>query len=142
MDRPATRTSSETTAEERWDVEGYERIDAGRLETFAYEYPGSDAVVEISTDEFTAVCPWSGLPDFGRVTVRYVPSERVLELKSFKYYLHSYRTVGIYQEHAANRILRDLVAATQPKRMELVLDYNIRGGLHTTVTVRWPDSGP
>lgn len=122
-------------------MEGYDRIAAARLETFPYEYPGSGAVVEISTEEFTAVCPWSGLPDFGRLVVRYVPRERVLELKSFKYYLHSYRNVGIYQEHAANRILLDLVDATAPKWMELVLDYNIRGGVHTTVTVRWPEAG-
>lgn len=120
------------------DQEGYKRINPGLLETFAYEYPGSDAVVEIATDEFTAVCPWSGLPDFGRLTVRYVPSERVLELKSFKYYLHSYRNVGIYQEHAANRILADLAAAAAPKWLEVVLDYNVRGGVHTTVRARWP----
>jgi len=119
------------------DQEGYERINPGLLETFPYEYPNSDAVVEIATDEFTAVCPWSGQPDFGRLTVRYVPCERVLELKSFKYYLHSYRNVGIYQEHAANRILADLAAAAAPKWMELVLDYNVRGGVHTTVRARW-----
>jgi 7-cyano-7-deazaguanine reductase len=135
-DQPRT----EALVEQRWDVEGYDRINAARLETFPYEYPGSDAVVEISTDEFTAVCPWSGLPDFGRLTVRYVPQECVLELKSFKYYLHSYRTVGIYQEHAANRILLDLADAAEPKWMELTLDYNVRGGVHTTVTVRWPKS--
>lgn len=129
-------------AERRWEVEGYERIDVARLETFPYEYPGSDTVVAIDTDEFTAVCPWSGLPDFGRLTVRYVPRERVLELKSFKYYLHSYRNVGIYQEHAGNRILQDLVAATDPRWMELELDYNIRGGVHTTVTARWPRAEP
>jgi 7-cyano-7-deazaguanine reductase len=137
MDRPGTQRP-ENLVDERWDVEGYDRINAARLETFANEYPDGGAVVEISTDEFTAVCPWSGLPDFGRLTVRYVPGERVLELKSFKYYLHSYRNVGIYQEHAANRILHDLVAAAGPKSMELVLDYNVRGGVHTTVTVRWP----
>jgi 7-cyano-7-deazaguanine reductase len=137
MNPPATPGPTPAT-DQRWDVEGYERINAARLETFAYEYPGSHAVVEVSTDEFTAVCPWSGLPDFGRITVRYVPRERVLELKSFKYYLHSYRNVGIYQEHAANRILQDLVAVTEPQWMVLVLDYNVRGGVHTTVTVRWP----
>jgi 7-cyano-7-deazaguanine reductase len=127
--------------DDRWDVEGTERISAARLETFPYEYPGSDTVVEIATDEFTAVCPWSGLPDFGRLTVRYVPRGRVLELKSFKYYLHSFRNVGIYQEHAANRILQDLVRLTEPVWMELVLDYNVRGGVHTTVRVRWPQEG-
>jgi 7-cyano-7-deazaguanine reductase len=141
MNRPGTRVPAGPAVEQRWDVEGYDRINAARLETFEYEYPGSDAVVEIDTDEFTAVCPWSGLPDFGRLKVRYVPDQRVLELKSFKYYLHSYRNVGIYQEHAANRILGDLVAAVQPRWMELALDYNIRGGVHTTVTARWPHAG-
>lgn len=107
------------------------------LETFPYEYPGSPATVEISTEEFTAVCPWSGLPDFGTLTVRYLPRARVLELRSFKYYLLSYRTVGIYQEHAANRILNDLVHVCAPEWMELELDYRIRGGVHTVVRTRW-----
>ena len=110
-------------------------IDASVLETFPYEYAGRDAIVEISTDEFTAVCPYSGLPDFGSLTVRYIPSSVCIELKSFKYYLISYRNVGIYQEHAANKILEDLVAASDPKWMEVVLDYRLRGGIHTVVTV-------
>ncbi|MDR7435495.1 MAG: preQ(1) synthase [Armatimonadota bacterium] len=124
--------------ERRYDIQGPETIDAGRLETFPYEYVGRDIVVEIETDEFTAVCPWSGLPDFGRLKVRYLPKEKILELKSLKYYLHSYRNVGIYQEHAANRILEDLVRVTEPKWMEIELDYNIRGGIHTVVRARWP----
>ncbi|MDR5695119.1 MAG: preQ(1) synthase [Armatimonadota bacterium] len=124
--------------ERRYDIQGPETIDAGRLETFSYEYVGRDIVVEIETDEFTAVCPWSGLPDFGRLKVRYLPKEKILELKSLKYYLHSYRNVGIYQEHAANRILEDLVRVTEPKWMEIELDYNIRGGIHTVVRARWP----
>ncbi len=113
-------------------------VQPGVLDTFPYEYPGSPATVEISTDEFTAVCPWSGLPDFGTVTIRYLPRERVIELRSFKYYLLSYRTAGIYQEHAANRILRDLVHVCAPEWMELELDYRIRGGVHTVVRIRWP----
>jgi len=106
-------------------------IDASCLETFPYEHRGKDVVVEIDTDEFTAVCPWSGLPDFGRVTIRYVPRTRILELRSFKFYLLTYRNVGIYQEHAARRLLDDLVRATRPKWMELALDYKVRGGVHT-----------
>ena len=113
-------------------------IRADVLETFPYEYPGSPATVEISTDEFTAVCPWSGLPDFGTVTVRYLPRDRILELRSLKFYLLTYRLVGIYQEHAANRILGDLVGACEPGWMELDLDYRVRGGIHTVVRVRWP----
>lgn len=113
-------------------------VRADVLETFPYEYPGSPATVEISTDEFTAVCPWSGLPDFGTVTVRYLPQDRILELRSLKFYLLTYRPVGIYQEHAANRILGDLVAACAPAWMELDLDYRVRGGIHTVVRIRWP----
>ena len=123
----------------RLDIRDPREVLPGLLEGFPYEYPGSPATVEISTDEFTAVCPWSGLPDFGTVTVRYRPRKRVLELRSFKYYLLSYRNVGIYQEHAANRILSDLVAACAPAWLELELDYRIRGGVHTVVRVRWPD---
>jgi 7-cyano-7-deazaguanine reductase len=119
-------------------VHGYETIDAGVLETFPYEYAGRETVVEIFTDEFTAVCPWSGLPDFGAVTIRYLPQARILELRSLKYYLLSFRNVGIYQEHAVNRIADDLVRVVAPKWMEVALDYKIRGGIHTVCKVRWP----
>ncbi len=124
------------------EARGPEAVRADLLETFAYEYPGAGATVEISTDEFTAVCPWSGLPDFGTLTVRYVPRERVIELRSLKYYLLSYRSVGVFQEHAANRILQDLVRACAPEWMELQLDYRIRGGIHTVVRTRWPQPAP
>ena len=91
--------------------------------------------VEIDTDEFTAVCPWTGLPDYGVLTISYIPSDSCIELKSLKYYLLSYRDVGIVQEHAANRILNDLVSVCQPQFMKIKLDYKVRGGLHTVVTV-------
>jgi len=119
----------------RFSFDGLEALTPEVLETFPYEYAGRDGVVEISTDEFTTVCPYSGLPDFGRLKVHYVPSEACIELKSYKYYLCSYRNVGIYQEHAANRILDDLVACCRPRWMEVVLDYRLRGGIHTVVTV-------
>jgi len=122
------------------EIRSTEAVRTDLLETFRYEYAGSPAVVEIDTEEFTAVCPWSGLPDFGRLVIRYLPKTRVLELRSFKYYLLSYRSVGIFQEHAANRILEDLVRACAPSWMELELDYRIRGGLHTVVRARWSDS--
>ncbi|MEN8164177.1 MAG: preQ(1) synthase [Acidobacteriota bacterium] len=105
------------------------------LETFPYEYRGRDALVELDSDEWSCVCPFSGLPDFGTVIIRYIPSDRCIELKSLKYYLTSFRQVGIYQEHAAGRLLDDLVAACDPKWMEIVLDYRVRGGIHTVVTV-------
>jgi len=93
----------------RFDIAGYDAIDTAALETFPYEYPGRDVAVDIETDEFTAVCPWSGLPDFGTVKIRYLPGGKILELRSLKYYLLSYRNVGIYQEHAVTRMLDDLV---------------------------------
>jgi 7-cyano-7-deazaguanine reductase len=121
----------------RYDVEPLESIDVEVLETFPYEYAGNDIVINIETDEFTAVCPWSGLPDFAVLKINYVPSKVCLELRSLKYYLLSYRNVGIFQEHAVNRILNDLVACCKPKWMQVVADYNIRGGIHTVTTVEW-----
>ena len=105
--------------------------------TFQYEYPNQHSQVEIDTDEFTAVCPWTGLPDYGVLTISYVPSGSCIELKSLKYYLLSYRDVGIVQEHAANRMLIDLVDICKPRSMKITLDYKVRGGLHTTVTVEY-----
>jgi len=114
-----------------------EAIDPACLLTFQYEYPNQKSQVEIDTDEFTAVCPWTGLPDYGDLLISYVPGDSCIELKSLKYYLLSYRDVGIVQEHAANRILNDLVAICQPQSMKIVLDYKVRGGLHTAVTVEY-----
>ncbi len=125
-------------AQGRLRIDGYEAIDAACLETFPYESPGTDLTVDIETDEFTAVCPWSGLPDFGKVTIRYLPKTKVLELKSLKLYLLSYRTVGIYQEHAASRMLDDLIKVVEPQWIEIVLDYKVRGGIHTVCKARWP----
>jgi len=122
----------------KFPFDGVEKVAPGLLETFPYEYPGTEAEVVISTDEWSCVCPFSGLPDFGTLTIRYVPVAVCLELKSLKYYVTSYRSVGIYQEHAANRILEDLVAISRPRRMEVTLDYRLRGGIHTVVTVRHP----
>ena len=116
---------------------GEEDIDPACLLTFQYEYPNQKSQVEIDTDEFTAVCPWTGLPDYGDLLISYVPGDSCIELKSLKYYLLSYRDVGIVQEHAANRILNDLVAICQPQSMKIVLDYKVRGGLHTAVTVEY-----
>lgn len=122
----------------RFDIAGYEAIDPAVLETFAYEYAGKDVAIDIETDEFTAVCPWSGLPDFGTVKIRYLPRTQILELKSLKYYLLTYRNVGIFQEHAAVRILEDLVKVAAPQWMEITLDYKVRGGLHTVCRTRHP----
>lgn len=116
-------------------------IDAECLLTFQYEYPEQDTEVIVDTDEFTAVCPWTGLPDYGTLEINYVPDRSCIELKSLKYYLLSYRDVGVVQEHAVNRILKDLVAVCQPRSMRITLDYKIRGGLHTSVAVEYPRGG-
>ena len=112
-------------------------IDPSCLLACDYQYESSEAEVVIDTDEFSAVCPWTGLPDFGSLLVRYVPNKLCIELKSMKYYLLSYTGVGIVQEHAANRVLEDLVYLVNPRKMTIELVYNIRGGLRTNVIVSW-----
>lgn len=107
------------------------------LETFEYEYPGREVDLNISTDEFTCVCPKSGLPDFATITVKYVPDLKCVELKSLKFYLMSYRQVGIFHEHVVNRILGDFVEVVEPIRVTVFGDFKIRGGVHTTSEVSW-----
>jgi len=123
--------------DQTYPFSGYDAIDTTVLETFAYEYPGREIDIVISTDEFTAVCPFSGLPDFGRLIIRYVPDKDCIELRSLKYYLLSYRNVGIFYEHLVNRILDDLVAVCKPVRMSVEADYTPRGGLTTQAVAKW-----
>jgi 7-cyano-7-deazaguanine reductase len=115
---------------------GPEAIEAAVLETFPYEGPEQEIVSE--TREFSAVCPYSGLPDFATLTIRYVPSDRCVELKSLKYYVVSFRNVGIFQEHATARIAQDLFRLLQPHRLTVTTRYNVRGGFETTCTVALP----
>ena len=119
-------------------IKGEEAIDAKCLLAFEYEYPEQASEVSVDTDEFTAVCPWTGLPDYGTLVISYVPSRSCIELKSLKFYLLSYRDVGIVQEHAVNRILKDLTSLCHPHSMKVTLDYKIRGGIHTAVSVEYP----
>lgn len=118
----------------RYDVQDVSTLDVAALGTFPYEHQGKDIAINIESDEFTAVCPWSGLPDFGMIRIDYVPDRRCIELRSLKYYLLSFRNVGIYQEHLVNRILDDLVKVAEPKWMKVTADYKIRGGIHTVVS--------
>jgi 7-cyano-7-deazaguanine reductase len=115
---------------------GPEQVDTAVLETFPYEGPDQEIVTE--TREFSAVCPYSGLPDFATLTVTYVPAAACIELKSLKYYVMSYRNVGIFQEHATAKIARDLFACLRPKRLSVRTVYNVRGGFDTTCTVTLP----
>lgn len=115
---------------------GPEHIDVQVLESFGYDGPEQEIVTE--TNEFSAVCPYSGLPDYARLTITYVPAGRCVELKSLKYYVTSYRNVGIFQEHATGRIAEDLFRALAPKRLSVRTVYNVRGGFETTCTVTLP----
>lgn len=117
--------------EQRYDIEDASSINRKTLEIIDYEYAGKKTKVEISTEEFTSVCPWSGLPDFGQIIIEYIPDKSLIELKSLKYYLLSYRNVGILQEHAVNRILEDLVKTCSPIKMKITGIFNLRGGLLT-----------
>ena len=121
----------------RFDIQSEEDIDLEVLETVPFAYPGSATEVVYETDEFTFVCPWTGLPDFARLVIRYVPGNTLVELKSLKYYLTSYRNVGILQEHAVNRILQDLVPLLQPVSMVVEAEYRERGGLKTKAVARY-----
>ena len=105
------------------------------IETWPNQYP--DYEIEIVIPEFTSVCPKTGLPDFGKLVLRYVPDQLCLELKSYKMYLLAYRQLGIFQENVVNRVLRDVVKAANPKMATVIGDFSPRGGLGTVVTATW-----
>ncbi|MEZ5419417.1 MAG: preQ(1) synthase [Vicinamibacterales bacterium] len=107
------------------------------LETFPNPRPERDYEIEIACPEFTSMCPKTGLPDFGTITIRYTPGAACIELKSLKYYLLAFRNQGIFYEAATNRILDDLVAACQPRRMVVEGDFTARGGISTRVTAEY-----
>ena len=118
------------------------------LETFANPYANRDYEIQMDCDEFTSLCPVGGVesdasdlellkggaPDFGTIRISYVPGDLCLELKSLKFYLWSFRNEGIFYERAVNRILDDLVAASKPKWMKVVGDFNVRGGIKSVIT--------
>jgi 7-cyano-7-deazaguanine reductase len=108
------------------------------IECWPNQFPAYEIVIDIP--EFTSVCPKTGLPDFGVLTLRYMPREKCLELKSFKEYLTSYRNLGIFQENIVNRVLEDVVRAAQPEWAIVTGDFRPRGGISTVVTARWPRS--
>jgi 7-cyano-7-deazaguanine reductase len=107
------------------------------LETFANQYPDREYTIEIVCPEFTSVCPKTGQPDFGTLTFTYVPAAKCVELKSLKLYLQQFRNEGIFYENVTNRILDDLVAMVEPRRMTLVAAFTPRGGIRTTITANF-----
>ena len=107
------------------------------IETWTNEYSDKDYTIEVTTPEFTAICPKTGLPDFGTIQIAYIPDEQCVELKSLKEYFLFYRDVGIFHEHVVNKILEDFVAACNPRRVEIVGDFHVRGGIKTVIRANY-----
>jgi len=121
-----------------YQIKKPDTVDAGRLDPIEYAYKGSrDIVITIRQPEFTSVCPMTGLPDYGAVTIRYTPDQSIVELKSLKFYFLQYRDVGIFYEHLVNRILDDLVSRLHPKWMEVTGNFSSRGGITSDVTAQY-----
>ena len=115
------------------------------IETWPNQFPGYE--ITIDDPEFTSVCPKTGLPDFGVISIRYMPKELCLELKSLKEYLQCYRNLGIFQENIVNQVLEDVVRSARPIWAEVKGDFRPRGGISTLIVARWPrpanlDHGP
>lgn len=111
-------------------------IDLPEIECWPNQFPDYEITIQIP--EYTSVCPKTGLPDFGTITIRYQPDRLCLELKSLKMYILAYRQVGIFYENAVNRILRDIVEACRPVWAEVKGEFTPRGGIRTTVVARYP----
>jgi 7-cyano-7-deazaguanine reductase len=109
------------------------------IETWPNQYPSYE--IQISIPEFTSVCPKTTLPDFGKLTLQYVPDKSCLELKSFKMYALAYRNLGIFYENAVNRILRDVVKACHPVRASLIGEFTPRGGIQSKITATYSREG-
>ena len=107
----------------------------GTLDTFPNDFQNRDYDIEFVAVEFTSVCPMTGQPDFGTITVRYAPRERCIELRSFKYYLFTFRNRGVFYENVVNEICGDIVAAIAPRRVTVIGDFNARGGITARITV-------
>jgi 7-cyano-7-deazaguanine reductase len=108
------------------------------LQTFPNQNSEREYTIRFETDEFTCLCPLTGQPDFATITIEYAPAALCVELKSLKLYLWSYRNEGAFHEAVTNRILDDLVALLQPRRLQVTGDFNLRGGIHTTVVCEHP----
>ncbi len=111
----------------------------GTIDSFENRFPGREYEIEFTAPEFTSVCPMTGLPDFGTLTVTYIPGERCIELRSFKYYLNGFRNRGIFYEDVVNTVLDDIVAAIAPKWAQVSGEFNTRGGISARITATFPD---
>lgn len=110
--------------------------DLPAIETFPNQYKGYEITIEVP--EYTAICPKTGLPDFGTITIHYMPDRECLELKSVKMYIHAYRNIGIFYENSVNRILQDIAAACRPVWARVTGTFAARGGLRSVIEARYP----
>ncbi|MFH1542248.1 MAG: preQ(1) synthase [bacterium] len=108
-----------------------------KIQAVKNQYAHKDYTVSIEFPEFTCVCPKTGLPDFATIKIDYIPDKKLVELKSLKLYFVSYRNVGTFHEHVINKILDDFVLACQPKKVSIVGEFNVRGGIKTTVSAHF-----
>ncbi len=107
-------------------------LDAIRVDMLEpIDYSGNEQTITLDYPEFSAVCPYSGLPDIARIIIEYIPDKKIIELKSLKYYFISYRNVGIYQEDMTNKVYNDLIRVLNPRKLRVTTLYNIRGGIET-----------
>lgn len=111
-------------------------METPEIESWEFQYPGTDTVLEVSIPEFTCICPKTGLPDFATLVITYVPDRLCLELKSLKEYILFFRNVGIFHEHVVNKMLKDCSRACRPKSMEIKGVFNSRGGIQTTAIAK------
>jgi len=124
----------------RYTIESLDIVKADVLDPVDYQYHlKRDIDITIRNPEYTSVCPMTGLPDFGCITVRYSPDKKIVELKSFKYYLLQYRNVGIFYEHVVNRIIDDLVSIIKPKKMSVEGEFTARGGVTSRVIAEYQE---
>jgi 7-cyano-7-deazaguanine reductase len=103
------------------------------IEVWRNQYADKAYTIHLDVPEFTCICPKTGLPDFARIVIQYCPGQNCVELKSFKYYINQYRSIGIFHEHVINRILEDFVRACKPRWVHIRGEFNSRGGIQTTV---------
>ncbi len=123
------------------EAAGHEAPAADAVETFPNPNAERDYRIDITAPEWTALCPLTGQPDFATIRITYVPDQRCLELKSFKLYLHSFRNRGVFHEAVTNEILDHLVRSCAPRRMRVIGEFSVRGGITTTVTAEHPAPG-
>jgi 7-cyano-7-deazaguanine reductase len=138
--QPSLSCHNARPLEQEWPMSEFRSL----LETFENQFPDRDYQIEIVAPEFTSVCPRTGQPDFGTLTITYTPDKRCVELKSLKFYLQSFRNQGIFYEHVTNTILDDLVTVIEPRWMKIEAAFNPRGGMTETVTAKYTapfDSG-